>query len=95
MSLTPDQVAAIAHLARLRVDEGDIEAFAGSLSGILDFVARLEAADTADVVPMAHPLDMAQRLRADEVTEVVDRDRYQQNAAATDGGLYLVPRVIE
>lgn len=95
MSLTPDQVAAIAHLARLRVDEADIEAFAGSLSGILDFVARLEATDTADVTPMAHPLDMAQRLRADEVTETVDRDRYQQNAAATDGGLYLVPKVIE
>lgn len=95
MSLTPDQVAAIAHLARLRVDEGDIEAFAGSLSGILEFVARLEATDTADVSPMAHPLDMAQRLRTDEVTETVDRDRYQQNAAATDGGLYLVPKVIE
>lgn len=95
MSLTPDQVAAIAHLARLRVDEADIEAFAGSLSGILDFVARLEATDAAEVSPMAHPLDMAQRLRTDQVTETVDRDRYQQNAAATDGGLYLVPKVIE
>jgi len=95
MSLTPDQVAAIAHLARLRVDERDIEALAGSLSGILDFVAHLEAADTADVAPMAHPLDMAQRLRADEVSETVDRDRYQQNAVATEAGLYLVPKVIE
>lgn len=95
MSLTPDQVAAIAHLARLRVDERDIEAFAGSLSGILEFVARLEAVDTADVTPMAHPLDMAQRLRADEVSETVDRECFQQNATATDGGLYLVPKVIE
>lgn len=95
MSLTPEQVAAIAQLARLRVDERDIEALAGSLSGILDFVARLEAADTADVAPMAHPLDMAQRLRTDEISETVDRDRYQQNAVATEAGLYLVPKVIE
>jgi aspartyl-tRNA(Asn)/glutamyl-tRNA(Gln) amidotransferase subunit C len=46
-------------------------------------------------VPMAHPLDAAQRLRPDEVTEANDRDHMQQNAPATAGGLYLVPKVIE
>jgi aspartyl-tRNA(Asn)/glutamyl-tRNA(Gln) amidotransferase subunit C len=95
MSLTPEQVAAIAHLARLRIDERDIDAFAGSLSGIIDFVAQLEQADTGSVEPMAHPLDMAQRMRADEVTERDDRALFQRNAPATDGGLYLVPKVLE
>ncbi|MCH8257980.1 MAG: aspartyl/glutamyl-tRNA amidotransferase subunit C, partial [Proteobacteria bacterium] len=48
-----------------------------------------------DVEPLAHPLEADQRLRPDEITEVVDRDRYQRGAPATRDGLYLVPRVVE
>ncbi len=45
---------------------------------------------------MAHPLPgLAQRLRADEVTEADRRDHYQQNAPSVEAGLYLVPKVIE
>jgi aspartyl-tRNA(Asn)/glutamyl-tRNA(Gln) amidotransferase subunit C len=44
---------------------------------------------------MAHPLDMAQRLRADEVTETDRRDDYQRNSGAVADGFYTVPRVIE
>jgi len=95
VSLTPEQVASIAHLARLDIGDSDIQALAGSLSSIIDFVAQLERAHTDAVVPMAHPLDMGQRLRADQVSEVIERDRYQQNAGAVDAGLYLVPKVIE
>ncbi len=95
MSLTPEQVASIAHLARLDIGESDVKALAGSLSSIIDFVAQLEQADTDAVEPMAHPLDMGQRLRADEVSEVIDRERYQQNAGAVEAGLYLVPKVME
>ena len=54
-----------------------------------------QAAPTDDVLPMAHPLNMTQRLRADEVTEPDERDFVQENAPSTDGGYYLVPRVIE
>ena len=44
---------------------------------------------------MAHPVNAAQRLRADVVTETDERDRIQQNAPAVEDGFYLVPRVIE
>ena len=44
---------------------------------------------------MAHPLDMSQRLRADEITEDNERDRYQENAEQSIDGLYVVPRVVE
>jgi aspartyl-tRNA(Asn)/glutamyl-tRNA(Gln) amidotransferase subunit C len=44
---------------------------------------------------MAHPLDMSQRLRVDEVTESDERDRFQANAPETANGLYVVPRVVE
>ena len=53
------------------------------------------ARDTSAVTPMAHPMDMSQRLRADAVTETDRRDLYQQNSAAVADGLYTVPRVIE
>lgn len=95
MSLSPDEVRHIAHLARLRIEEDDIADYAGNLSRIVDFVDQLGQADTESVTPMAHPLEMAQRLRDDEVTESNHRDKYQENAPATEQGLYLVPRVIE
>ena len=44
---------------------------------------------------MAHPLNMAQRLRPDVVTEPDGRAAFQAIAPATEAGLYLVPRVIE
>ncbi|HEU5398143.1 MAG TPA: Asp-tRNA(Asn)/Glu-tRNA(Gln) amidotransferase subunit GatC [Gammaproteobacteria bacterium] len=95
MSLTPDDVKAIARLARLSIAEQDIPAYAKNLSNILEFVAQLDKADTSAVQPMAHPLDMSQRLREDAVTEQVDRELYQQNAPETEAGLYLVPKVVE
>ena len=95
MSLTPDDVKTIAWLARLRIAEQDIPAYAQTLSSIMEFVAQLDKVDTASVQPMAHPLDMTQRLREDVVTEQVDRERYQQNAPQVEAGLYLVPKVVE
>lgn len=95
MSLTPDDVKSIARLARLAIDERDIPQYAQKLSGILEFVAQLDKVDTSRVEPMAHPLDMAQRLRADAVTDHPDRGRYQENAPQVEAGLYLVPKVLE
>jgi aspartyl-tRNA(Asn)/glutamyl-tRNA(Gln) amidotransferase subunit C len=95
MSLTPDDVKAIARLARLGIAEQDIPGYAKTLSSILEFVAQLDQVDTASVPPMAHPLDMTQRLREDAVTEQAERERYQQGAPQVEAGLYLVPKVVE
>jgi aspartyl-tRNA(Asn)/glutamyl-tRNA(Gln) amidotransferase subunit C len=82
-------------LARLKLSENEYAESVEKLSKIVDFVDQLSQADTTGVIPMAHPLDAAQRLRPDAVTEVVERDRYQENAASVADGLYLVPKVIE
>jgi aspartyl-tRNA(Asn)/glutamyl-tRNA(Gln) amidotransferase subunit C len=95
VSLSKEQVEHIASLARLQLEEGEFDDVVGKLSRIVDFVDQLQAAPTDDVLPMAHPLNMAQRLRADEVTEPNARDEYQANAPAVEDGFYLVPRVIE
>lgn len=95
MSLGPDDVKQIAHLARLQIDQQNIDGYASSLSNILDMVEKMNEVDTTDVQPMAHPMDVAQRLRADEVLEENQRDVFQAIAPKTENGLYLVPRVIE
>ena len=95
MALGKEEVEQIAHLARVAVDADDIPEYARNLSDILDFVEQMNAVDTADVEPMAHPLDMAQRLREDEVSEPDQRERFQAIAPAVEAGLYLVPKVID
>jgi aspartyl-tRNA(Asn)/glutamyl-tRNA(Gln) amidotransferase subunit C len=95
VSLTKEQVQHIATLARLKLADEEFDDVVDKLSRIVDFVDQLQAAPTDEVVPMAHPLNMSQRLRADAVTEVDERDRIQENAPSVEGGYYLVPRVIE
>jgi aspartyl-tRNA(Asn)/glutamyl-tRNA(Gln) amidotransferase subunit C len=93
--LDKDQVESIAVLARLRLGDDEIAETVDKLSRIVEFVDQLSQASTDDVVPMAHPLDLAQRLRPDAVTERDERDRFQRNAPAVEAGHYLVPKVIE
>jgi len=95
MSLTSEEVNRIAWLARLAIDSDKTDAYAHDLSGILDFIEQMSAVDTATVEPMAHPLDQAQRLRPDAVTEPDQRALFQQLAPVVEAGLYLVPKVIE
>ncbi|HHL45664.1 MAG TPA: Asp-tRNA(Asn)/Glu-tRNA(Gln) amidotransferase subunit GatC [Gammaproteobacteria bacterium] len=95
MSLEKADIEKIAHLARLEIDPDDVPAYARNLSGILDLVEQMNQVNTEGVQPMAHPLRMTQRLRADEVTETNQRDKFQQIAPQVEAGLYLVPKVIE
>jgi len=95
MSLSRQDVERIAYLARLQITEEQIPEFAKQLSNILDFVAQMNAADTSQVEPMAHPFDRATRMREDLVTERNERNWMQSIAPAMEAGLYLVPKVIE
>jgi aspartyl-tRNA(Asn)/glutamyl-tRNA(Gln) amidotransferase subunit C len=96
MTLTPQQIQNIAQLARLDLTPEQASAYAASLTTIMEMVGQLEAAETSNVTPMAHPLTgQVQRLRADAVTSGNQRELYQRNAPQVEAGLYLVPRVIE
>lgn len=95
MSLTADEVKKIAYLARLGVDETDLESYAQDLSGMLDLMAEMSDVNTDEVSPMAHPMDQDQRLRVDEVKEQNQREKFQKIAPQVESGLYLVPKVIE
>jgi aspartyl-tRNA(Asn)/glutamyl-tRNA(Gln) amidotransferase subunit C len=89
------EVARIANLAKLAADASELDQYAGELTDILAMVERMNAIDTTAVEPLAHPLEITQRLRADAVTEPDQREQFQQIAPRTEDGFYLVPRVIE
>ncbi len=95
MSLSADDVNKIAHLARLGIDKQDIDSYAKDLSGMLDLMTRMSELNTDNVTPMAHPMDQAQRLRTDAVTEQNNREKFQAIAPQVEAGLYIVPKVIE
>ncbi len=95
MSLSKADVEKIAHLARIALDQADVPKYAENLSNIFTLVEQMNRIDTTDILPMAHPLDMAARLRPDVVSESNQRDQFQQIAPQVEAGLYLVPKVIE
>jgi aspartyl-tRNA(Asn)/glutamyl-tRNA(Gln) amidotransferase subunit C len=95
MSLSHDQVRRLARLARIAIRPEETEAVLEQLNRVLGLIDQMRRVDTSGVEPMAHPVDARQRLRPDQVTEQDRRELYQSVAPAVEGGLYLVPKVIE
>ncbi len=95
MSLEKKQVKEIAQLARLNISDSEALQTTTELNNILNLMAELSEIDTEDVEPMAHPLDMSQRLRDDVVSETDLSDDFQAIAPKTGRQHFLVPTVIE
>lgn len=95
MSLSTADVQKVALLARLAMNDTEIEAARTQLSGIFELIAQMQAVDTTGVTPMSHAQDLSQRLREDKVTETDQRALFQSIAPQVEAGLYLVPQVIE
>ena len=95
MSLSLQEVKRVAWLARIEISEGEAKAAQGHLNDIFKLIEQMQAVDTEGVEPMAHAQDVVQLLREDRVTESDAHALYQSIAPQVEGGLYLVPKVIE
>ena len=95
MSLNLDEIARLARLSRIELSAEESAATRDQLNGIFALIAQLQATDTAGVAPMSHAMDLAQRLRPDQVTESDRRQAFQAVAPEVEMGLYLVPKVVE
>ena len=95
MALDLEQVRRIAHLARIEVTDEEAQRTLEQLADIFAMIEKMRAVDTTGIEPMAHAVDVVQRLRPDAVTEPDRRDAFQAVAPETEAGLYLVPRVVE
>ncbi len=98
MALTLDDVKRVAHLARIAINDAEAQSTQAHLAGIFKLIGEMEAVDVSAISPMSHAQDLVQRLRNDLVTETdlpSQRLRFQAIAPQVEGGLYLVPKVIE
>ena len=95
MSVKKSEIAYISSLSKLKMEDAEIDNYTRQISEILEMIQQLEKVDTHDIEPMAHPLNMKQRLRLDLVTEENRRELYQKNAVVFEEGFYKVPKVIE
>ena len=99
MSLAPQDIARIAHLARLELQPAESERMLAQINGFFDIVEKMRAVDTTGVEPMPHPVAAVQevqlRLRDDVASEPDQREANQRSAPAVERGLFLVPKVIE
>jgi aspartyl-tRNA(Asn)/glutamyl-tRNA(Gln) amidotransferase subunit C len=95
MSVEQAEIEKIAELARIRIADTELGQVTERISSILGMVDQMQAVDTSALEPMANPLDANQRLRADQITETDQRERFQAIAPKTEDGLYLVPKVID
>lgn len=88
-------IAHVARLARLDLPPDDLEIYRSQLGVILEHAARVQAIDTAGVEPTAHPLDMTNTFRPDEVRPSLDRDEILAQAPEARDGYFVVPPALE
>lgn len=94
MKITPEQVAKVAKLARLKLPEDKLALFAGQLHDILSYMDKLSEIDTAQVEPMYSPVEHVTVTRPDEVKREHSREEILANAPESDGQFFIVPRIV-
>ena len=92
--ISNDEVRHVAKLARLALDDSEVERYAEQLSAILVHVDAVRRLDTADVPPTAHPLPLENVLRPDEPAPSLDRAVVLAEAPATEDYRFRVPRIM-
>ena len=99
MSLSPQDIARIANLARLELSEIESTRILVQTNAFFDIVEKMRAVDTTGIQPLAHPIETIQevalRLRDDIASEPNQRQANQKSAPAIENWLFLVPKVIE
>lgn len=95
MSLDPSAVRRIAKLARIRVDEAQVEALRTDLNAILGWIEQLNEVDTEGVAPLTGGTTMALRLRDDAVADGGIAEAVLSNAPDRNGAYFAVPKVVE
>ena len=93
-SISRDEVAHLARLARLALDEDELDRFGPQLDVILGAVSRIRGLDTADVPPTSHALPLTNVTRADEVRPGLTQAQALSGAPAAEDGRFRVPRIL-
>jgi len=94
MKITKEEVLHVANLARLDVDKVLIDKFARQIGTVLEYVDKLKAVDTRDVIPTSHAISLTNAFREDDERQSFDSDSALSNAPEKEDGNFIVPKVI-
>lgn len=95
MSVTKEDVAYIANLARLQPDEAQIETLMRDMNRILGYMEQLNQVDTTEVEPLDHVIEIPPDYRTDVALPPLDHNKALSNAPDADSDYFRVPKVIE
>ena len=88
-------IAHVARLARLALDEESLETYRSQLGTILDHAAMVQSVDVEGVEPTAHPLGFTNAFREDTVRPSLDRDEVMEAAPQSRDGYFVAPPALE
>jgi aspartyl-tRNA(Asn)/glutamyl-tRNA(Gln) amidotransferase subunit C len=92
--IAPDEVREIATLARLRLDDGEIDRMAHEIDAILGYIEEVQKLDTTGVEPMTHAVPFDCPLRTDEVVPSLPVEEALRNAPRREASFFQVPRIV-
>ena len=92
--ITRDDVAHVAQLARLSVDDAELDTFTGQLAAILEHADDVATLDLADVEPTSHPYPLVNVLRPDVLGPTLTTDDALAGAPQAEGGRFRVPTIL-
>ncbi|MFB6351549.1 MAG: Asp-tRNA(Asn)/Glu-tRNA(Gln) amidotransferase subunit GatC [Bradymonadaceae bacterium] len=95
MTIEADDVRHIAKLARIELEDDEIEQFQSELADIIEYVDKLEELETEDVEPTTHAILDEMVGREDETVEGLPREDVLKNAPDEDEGQFRVPKVVD
>jgi aspartyl-tRNA(Asn)/glutamyl-tRNA(Gln) amidotransferase subunit C len=93
-AISRDEIARLAHLARLALTDAELDSFAGQLDAILGYVSKVQSVDVTDVAPTGNPLTDVNVTRPDAVEECLTQEQALAAAPAVDEGRFAVPRIL-
>ena len=92
--ISPEEVAHVAYLARLRLTEAELSRFTAQLGAILNHAEDVEALELDDTEPMSHPLPIENTMREDTPSPMLKPSDFLPEAPAVEDGRFLVPKIL-
>lgn len=95
MAISKETVEYVAHLARIQLEEHELEKLSAQLKSILDFIDQLKKLEVSNIKPTSHILPINNVLREDTRGESLAVEKTLMNAPRKEGNFFVVPKVIE
>ena len=95
MPITPKQIIQISNLARIKIEQDQVNLLTEKIGEIISFIDKFKPIDTNEIEPLFNPLDAIQKLRVDKITEIDESEKFLGIAPSVRKNLFVVPKVID